>query len=438
MHAHITELKRLGDEIAELSAHLDAATARLLDLLREFDARGGWIGARSCAEWLSWRVGLDLGAARERVRVARALGGLPRSPGPWRAASCPTPRCGRSRGSPRRRPRRGCWRWDGRGRRPTWRRSCGGGGTSIGRWRPDAEARHRGRPLQVYTDEDGMVVVRGRLTPEAGAVLVRALEAGRETLYAQGRAARRRGSGRSPTRRRTASSRRTRWRWWRRRRWSTGSTPNRGASATRSWSTWTPRCWPTPPSRASRSWRTARSFRGNFPPPGVRGDAGGAAPRGGRLGARHGAADADDPAGAAAGAGGAGPRVSLPGLRGAPRPGPSRPPLGQRRADAARQPRASLRPASPGGPRGGLHGGADRRRHAPLQHAAGPADSRSAGPAGGAARAHAGPRGDEPGARSRDRRADGAPELVRRAAGPRLGDRRPASRSTVGRTPTGW
>src|SRR3989442_1121664 len=72
-------LDRLGDEIAELSAHLDVATARLLDLIREFDARGGWnTGFRSCAAWLSWRVGLDPGAARERVRVARALETLPR------------------------------------------------------------------------------------------------------------------------------------------------------------------------------------------------------------------------------------------------------------------------------------------------------------------------------------------------------------------------
>src|SRR2546425_4155111 len=56
-----------------------AATARLLDLIREFDARGGWNnGFRSCAHWLSYRVGLDLGAAREKVRVARALGTLPR------------------------------------------------------------------------------------------------------------------------------------------------------------------------------------------------------------------------------------------------------------------------------------------------------------------------------------------------------------------------
>jgi len=69
-----SELDRLGDEIAELSAHLDAATARLLELIRAFDARSGWnTGFSSCAAWLSWRVGLYLGAARERVRVARAL-----------------------------------------------------------------------------------------------------------------------------------------------------------------------------------------------------------------------------------------------------------------------------------------------------------------------------------------------------------------------------
>ena len=73
----IAELDRLGNEIAELSAHLEAATARLLDLIRVFDARGGWgNGFRSCAHWLNGRIGLDLGAAREKVRVARALGAL--------------------------------------------------------------------------------------------------------------------------------------------------------------------------------------------------------------------------------------------------------------------------------------------------------------------------------------------------------------------------
>jgi hypothetical protein len=68
----------LADEIATLSSHLDAATQRLLTCIRAFDEAGGWEkqGAVSCAHWLSWRVGLDLGTAREKVRVARALGAL--------------------------------------------------------------------------------------------------------------------------------------------------------------------------------------------------------------------------------------------------------------------------------------------------------------------------------------------------------------------------
>jgi hypothetical protein len=92
----VAALERLGNEIAELSAHLEAATSRLLDLIRAFDARGGWnTGFRSCAAWLSWRVGLDPGAARERVRVARALGTLPLLAQALPAGSSRTPRSGR-------------------------------------------------------------------------------------------------------------------------------------------------------------------------------------------------------------------------------------------------------------------------------------------------------------------------------------------------------
>ncbi|MBY0274919.1 DUF222 domain-containing protein, partial [Candidatus Binatia bacterium] len=77
---HPADVDRVADEIAELSSHLDAATHRLLTLIRRFDEGEGWAthGALSCAHWLGWRIGLDLGAARERVRVARALATLPR------------------------------------------------------------------------------------------------------------------------------------------------------------------------------------------------------------------------------------------------------------------------------------------------------------------------------------------------------------------------
>ena len=69
----------LADDIAEVAAHIDAAVHRLLVLIREFDRVGGWHrqGALSCAHWLSWRIGLGPGPAREKVRVAHALAGLP-------------------------------------------------------------------------------------------------------------------------------------------------------------------------------------------------------------------------------------------------------------------------------------------------------------------------------------------------------------------------
>ena len=175
-------LDQLGDEIAELSAHLDAATARLLDLIREFDIRHGWnTGFHSCAAWLSWRVGLEMGAARERVRVARALETLPASPRRSRGVSSRTPRCERSLAWRRRRKKNGCWR---SGTAEQVERIVRG-------WRRmdrkeevrEAALQHAGRTLHVYQNEDGMVTVRGRLTPEAGALLVQALDAAREALY---------------------------------------------------------------------------------------------------------------------------------------------------------------------------------------------------------------------------------------------------------------
>ena len=69
----------LAAQITTLAGHLNAANARFLALLGEFDRRRGWAewGVKSCAHWLNWKCGLDLGAAREKVRVARALEDLP-------------------------------------------------------------------------------------------------------------------------------------------------------------------------------------------------------------------------------------------------------------------------------------------------------------------------------------------------------------------------
>ena len=72
-------VEELGQEIAVLAVHIDAATHRLLECIRHFDESCGWYqqGAQSCAHWLAWRVGWDPATAREKVRVARALGKLP-------------------------------------------------------------------------------------------------------------------------------------------------------------------------------------------------------------------------------------------------------------------------------------------------------------------------------------------------------------------------
>ncbi|MGR6967226.1 DUF222 domain-containing protein [Geodermatophilus sp. URMC 61] len=72
-------LEELARRITSGAVRLAAATAAWLALVAEFDRRGGWgaVGIRSCAHWLAWQCGLSPGAAREHVRVARALTTLP-------------------------------------------------------------------------------------------------------------------------------------------------------------------------------------------------------------------------------------------------------------------------------------------------------------------------------------------------------------------------
>ena len=263
-HPAVAELDRLGDEIAELLAHLDAATARLLALIREFDARGGWNrGFRSCAEWLAWRVGLEPGAARERVRVARALGTLPRLADALARGQL-------SYSKIRALTRVATPETEAR------LLAVGRAGTAVHverivrGWRQldrRAEARlatrqHAGRGLHVYRDDDGMVALRGRLDPETGALLLRALDAARETLYQ--RTPRPRPAPPSPipaSRPRPGrSSRPMRWGCSPRARCTTSSTRARPASGTRWSSMSTPPCWRTRRPPANPRWRRWATF----------------------------------------------------------------------------------------------------------------------------------------------------------------------------------
>jgi hypothetical protein len=72
------QLDGIGQSIADLSLRIDVAKHELLTHLREFDKHDGWAnsGFLSLAAWLAWRIDIGPVAAREYVRVARALGEL--------------------------------------------------------------------------------------------------------------------------------------------------------------------------------------------------------------------------------------------------------------------------------------------------------------------------------------------------------------------------
>jgi Domain of unknown function (DUF222)/HNH endonuclease len=72
-HPRLRTARKLETEISELAGHLAAATCRFLLLIAEFDHLDGWVGHRSCAQWLSWRCALSPSAAREHVRIGHAL-----------------------------------------------------------------------------------------------------------------------------------------------------------------------------------------------------------------------------------------------------------------------------------------------------------------------------------------------------------------------------
>jgi hypothetical protein len=165
------ETKALGEAIATLAARLHAATYELLVLLREFDAREGWnAGFLTCAHWLHWRTGIDLGAAREKVRVARALATLPR-------ISATMQRGQLSYAKVRAITRVATPDSEGSLLDVAMAGNCSHVERLVRAWRRvdrvaearDVETRHLNRHLSTWVDDDGMVVIRGRLTPEGGA-----------------------------------------------------------------------------------------------------------------------------------------------------------------------------------------------------------------------------------------------------------------------------
>ena len=175
----------LGETIAALAARLHAATYELLVLLHEFNARTGWHnGFLSCAHWLHWRTGIDLGAAREKVRVAKALPALPR-------ISAAMQRGQISYAKVRALTRVATADNEASLLDLALAGNCTHVERVVRAWRrvdrvqaaQKTAARHLQRQLSTWVDDDGMVVIRGRLTPEVGAVVQRALEVAADRLF---------------------------------------------------------------------------------------------------------------------------------------------------------------------------------------------------------------------------------------------------------------
>ena len=174
----------LGEQIAALAARLHAATYELLVLLHEFDDRIGWNGGfASCAHWLHWRTGIDLGAG------AREDPCRPRTGGPAAVERDDATRGDFLRQGPGADPggharQRGRAAGSGPGRNRCPRRTVRPrlAARRSGAAAAQAESRHLHRQLSTWIDDDGMVVIRGRLTPEVGAVVQRVLEAANDRL----------------------------------------------------------------------------------------------------------------------------------------------------------------------------------------------------------------------------------------------------------------
>ena len=178
-------LDALEAEITELWGHINAATAQFLTLLAEFDRREGWAqhGLSSCAHWLNWQCGISRVAAREKVRTARALESLPKIAAAFgegrlsyskvraltRAATAETEDmllhiALNGTAAHVERTVRGFRR------------------VQRDRERSEADVLHERRYLDCRRDCDGSVRVEARLSPDVGAMLLKALEAAEAQL----------------------------------------------------------------------------------------------------------------------------------------------------------------------------------------------------------------------------------------------------------------
>jgi predicted enzyme related to lactoylglutathione lyase len=178
-------LGELEAQITALAGQLNAAQYRWLMLIAEFDRRLGWGDGRlaSCAHWLNFKCGLNIGAAREKVRVAHALGGLPR-------ISASMARGELSYSKVRALTRVACPATEENLLMIALHGTAHHIESVVRLYRQALEAeelsrearQQANRSVQFWYDEDGSLVLKARLPALSGALVVKALEAALEEV----------------------------------------------------------------------------------------------------------------------------------------------------------------------------------------------------------------------------------------------------------------
>jgi len=184
----VERLENLAARIGERSGQLDAGEQELLEWIAEFDRLEGWKlhGHRNCVDWLVLWTGASRRTARERLRVARALENLPQTKDAMRHGRI-------SFSKVRAIARLGELEAEDEATIVEFaEKTTAPEVEKLVRRRRELDRpseaererrRHARRKLAVVPDDQGMYVVRGRLDPEVGAILMRALEAASDALY---------------------------------------------------------------------------------------------------------------------------------------------------------------------------------------------------------------------------------------------------------------
>lgn len=180
-----SSLESLVDELGAVAVHIAQHTGRFLELLAELERREVFAkeGFRTMADWLAFRVQMTQGTAREHLRVARAMRELPKTLAALKAGtvSYSQVRAITSVASAE----------DEAALLETARYATAAQLERIvsGLHRAGANAKgareriEERRCAQLFFDDDGMLVVRARLAPEEGAVLLRAMDEARRELW---------------------------------------------------------------------------------------------------------------------------------------------------------------------------------------------------------------------------------------------------------------